>query len=371
MTTFAELQTAKSADTYLTEILATLAAQGFPVTAWQSGNAGRTLARADAAALADLRAVIAEVASGGYLDEASGDWLTLLAKGVFDLDRELATFMEGRVTLSCDGAAGPYNVTAYSLVVSDGTRRWRSTNASTEVLASGGTLSLTVKAETAGTAYNVSGDNIDFIVSPALAGVTVSAVTSWATTSAVDDEADADLRARCRLRWSTLGRGANLDAYEYNALNTSAVAAAGVTRAQAVPGGGDGTLTVYVAQAAATATSPQVAAVQGYIDTVKPVTDSPTVTAATAVTVNVTATVYVLAASDSTANRALATDAIDAYINGLDMGDAVVDVVKLGAAIYAAAGVRDVDVSQPSADVTITAGQVAVVGAVSLTWGTV
>jgi uncharacterized phage protein gp47/JayE len=184
----------------------------------------------------------------------------------------------------------------------------------------------------------------------------------------VDEETDAALRARCRLRWSTLGRGANLDAYEYNALSAGQ---SSVTRAQCVPGGGGGTLVVYIAQSAATATGPQVAAVQAYIDSVAPVTDDPTVTAATAITVNITATIYVLAASDSTANRTLATDALSAYINGLDLGDATVDVVKLGAAIYAAAGIRDVDVVIPAADVSISAGQVAVPGTYTLTWTTV
>jgi phage-related baseplate assembly protein len=365
VTTYAALQTATTADAYLTQILATLAANGFPATAWQSGNAGRTLARADAEALADLRAVIADVVNGGFLDTATGDWLTLLAAGLFDLDRIAATYAIGEVTLTCSASAGPYNITAGSLVVSDGTRRWRSTNTSTLTLASGGTLTVEAKAESPGTAYNVSGAQVTVIVSPALAGVTVAAVSSWLTTTAVGDETDAALRARCRLRWSTLGRGANLDAYKYNALNAGQ---SSITRAQAVPGGGDGTLAVYVAQSAATATGPQVAAVQAYIDTVRPVTDSPTVTAATAVTVNVTATIYVLAASDSTANRALATDAMSAYINGLDLGDATVDVVKLGAAIYAAAGIRDVDVVIPAADVSISAGQVAVVGTYTLTW---
>lgn len=368
MTTYAALQTATTADAYLTQILATLAANGFPVTAWQSGNAGRTLARADAEALADLRAVVAEVAMGGFLDAATGDWLTLLAAGLFDLDRIVATYAVGQVTLTCSASVGPYNITAAGLVVSDGTRRWRSTNTSTLVLASGGTLTLEVKAESPGTAYNVSGSTITVLVSPSLAGVTVSAVSSWLTTSAVGEETDADLRVRCRLRWSTLGRGANLDAYEYNALNAGQ---SSVTRAQTVSGGGNGTVTVYVAQSAATATSPQVAAVQAYLDTVKPMTDTVTVTAATAITVNVTATIYVLAASDSTANRTLATDALTAYINGLALGDATVDSVKIGAAFYAAAGVRDVDVTTPSGDTVISAGQVAVPGTYTLTWTTV
>ena len=50
------------------------------------------------------------------------------------------------------------------------------------------------------------------------------------------------------------------------------------------------------------------------------------------------------------------------------MGNAVVDVARIGASIYSAAGIRDVDLSAPASDTTITAGQVATVGTLTLTW---
>ena len=43
-----DILTAKDRDTLLAEILAILAADGCPVTAWQTGNPLRTLAKADA-----------------------------------------------------------------------------------------------------------------------------------------------------------------------------------------------------------------------------------------------------------------------------------------------------------------------------------
>ena len=82
-----------------------------------------------------------------------------------------------------------------------------------------------VRAESPGTAYNVSGSTLLLTpVSPALAGVTVTAASDWIAPSGTPEESDASLRARCRLRWSTLGRGATLEAYQYNAL-TAGVAA--------------------------------------------------------------------------------------------------------------------------------------------------
>jgi uncharacterized phage protein gp47/JayE len=55
-------------------------------------------------------------------------------------------------------------------------------------------------------------------------------------------------------------------------------------------------------------------------------------------------------------------------VDGLALGNAVVDVARIGASIYSAASIRDVDLSAPINDTTITAGQVATVGAVTLTW---
>jgi hypothetical protein len=76
-TDLATLLQSKTADTILTELLADLQSAGFPVTAWQPGNAGRTLAKVDARALASLYARIAEIARGGYLDLAAREGLTL------------------------------------------------------------------------------------------------------------------------------------------------------------------------------------------------------------------------------------------------------------------------------------------------------
>ena len=348
----------------LDALLATLAAEGLPVTAWQAGNALRTLAVADAEALRDLRGVVSEIARGGYLDTAEGGWLTLLALGVFDIARVPAQYNTRDVTVTCASGAGPYTITPAQLVVSDGTRRWQSTNAANVTVPSGGSVTIRVRAEEPGDAYNVSGATITTIIAPALAGLTV---LGGATVEAgAPEESDATLRARCRARWATLGRGATLAAYDFWALSTPGAEA--VRRVYVAPGPGDGTVAVYIAQAAATATGPQVAAVQAYIDTQCPVTDAPTVTAATEVPVAVTATVRVRTASDSAANRTAATDAIAALINGTTLGGEI-DREAIAAAIYgASAGIVDVDTTVPAADVTLSASQVATVGTVTLTW---
>jgi phage-related baseplate assembly protein len=102
-----------------------------------------------------------------------------------------------------------------------------------------------------------------------------------------------------------------------------------------------------------------VAAVQAYLDGKKPVTDTPTVVAATAVPVTVTGTVKVRSASYNTeTNRNKARDAVAAYFAGLGIGDDV-DLGAIYAAIRSADGILDVDITDPSGDTAVSTSQIA------------
>lgn len=373
MTTVNDLLTEKTADTLVAEGLAVLAAEELPTTAWQSGSVPRSLLKADATALAALYVRQRSLAAGNYLDTATGEWLDLYGDSRFDEDRVAAVATEGQVVVTVASGAGPYTIEAGGLLVTNGVYRYRSTNTTATNVTSAGAVTFTVRAEVAGAAYNSpSNGSITTIVSPASAGMSVTnpaigATGTWRTVTGADAELDASYRARCRAKWGTLGRGANNDAYFYWA--TSTPAAPAVKRALILPNPGDGTVTVYIATASGVASGAEVTSVQAYLDAQGPVTDTAVVVAAAAVTITVTGTVYVRSTSDSTANRALATDALAAYQAELGIGDDV-DLARLHAAIYAAAGVTDVDLSSPSADTAIGATQVAVFG-VLLTWTTV
>lgn len=354
----------KSADTLTTEALALLAARGFPVTAWQAGSVARTLVEVDTATLADLYVAAQSVAGGAFLDLAAGAWLTLLAYHRFQIERTPAQFATGTVRLTCAGGSGPYTINAGRLIVSNGTRRFVSTNTAAVTVPSGGYVDVVVRAELAGTAGNVGSLSVTTIVSPALAGVTCTNAAAF--TGGDAEESDAALRTRCRAKWATLGRGATLAAYVYHATDVAHTGVA-VTRALALANPGDGTVTVYVAKAGGAASSGEAAAVQTYVESQNPITDALTVLPATAVAVNIAATIEVRAANDSTANRTLATDALASYFAGLAIGDDV-DLGAIYAAIRQASGVIDVDVSAPSADTSVGASQVATLGTVTLTW---
>lgn len=363
MTTYAELITPKSADTLRTELLARLAAAGFPVTAWQTGGAARTLVQVDVVTLAELYDLVALIGRAWSLDDAENDWLTLHALSRFNLTRIPASFAKHVVRLTVASGAGPYSINPGQLVVSTaGGVRLRSTNTGVVTISSAQTVDFTVQAETAG----IAGNNTPVaLITPALAGVTMA----WQSRSetARDVETDPALRTRCRDRWATLGSGFSREAVRYWATSAevSPGVSAGVTRVVVPSSPGDGTYRAILAGATGALGAPQVAAVQAALELHGPVTDSPTAESAVEQTVTVAGTVRFKSVS-SGAEQIAVWNAIATYINGLDLpddGDTVtVDREGIAAAIYGAAPGRiaDVDLSTPAADVTVTLGFVAI-----------
>ncbi len=371
MSTYAELIDVKTAATLRDELLARLSAAGFPVTAWQTGGAARTLVQVDVETLAELYALVAQIGKGWSLDDAADAWLTLHALSRYDLERFLATFAKHEVTLTAASGAGPYSITAGQLVlVNNQGVRFRSTNTTTQTVAHGTPLPLTVQAETAGQKGNAQPIGV---ITPALAGVSMA----WnsRTLDARDQESDPELRQRCRDRWATLATGFTQEAVRYWATNaklTDGVTSAGCTRVGFGAPDGLGGYVVYVAGASGPLTTPGVTAVQTILDLKKPITDTPAVTNATQVTVTVLGSVKFFSGYNVGANQIAAAAAITAYVAGLPLGSStdppVVDAAGLSAAVYAAlpGKVRDIDFT--NVDVTLSLGQVAVANTASITW---
>jgi len=116
--TLADLVAAPSVDDWRGTLLGFLSASNFPVTAWDPTGNARGLVEMEADALADVSKTIAAIASGGFLDYASGDWLTLLAKSVCDEDRKAGVVLIGTILLANSTGSGvpinPYDLTAES-----------------------------------------------------------------------------------------------------------------------------------------------------------------------------------------------------------------------------------------------------------------
>lgn len=364
MTTYAELIDPKTAELLRDELLDRLEQGGFPLTAWQAGNTARTLVQVDVVTLAELYALVAQIGKGWSLDDAAEGWLTLHAWSRYRVARILATFAKHSVTLTAASGAGPYSITAGQLVlVNSQGIRFRSTNSTTQTVAHGTPLTLTVQAETAGVKGNTAPSAL---ITPALAGVTMA----WGslTLSAVDQELDPPLRQRCRDRWATLApAGATQATYRY--WLTSAVdgdgAPCGITRTAFPTPPGDGTVPVWVAGASGLIGAPQLTAARAYVEARRPHTDTPAINHATVVSVDVSAlTVRFKPGRSTFSNQAAVRAGIVAAINALDISTdddpVIVDEAAIKAAVYAAVPglVRDVDWS--GTDTTLAAGEVAV-----------
>lgn len=380
ITSITELTTPRTVDAIVTSELTTLATEEFPVDAWAEGGAARSLVRADATALAVVESTVASLALGAYGDTATGDWLDLLAASRFDLTRIAATYATGEVRITVASGAGPFTIPAGGLLVSDGTLRWRSTEAIATTISSAAVTTFTVRAEVAGEDYNAAPNTITSILSPALPGVTcnnpvIGATSTWLSTSAVNREGDAALLARCRARWATLGSGFTRDAVAYwcRSAETAPGVNAGCTRVSFGPVPGDGAYTVYVASSTGVLAGASVTAVQTELNLRKPITDTPTVVAAASATITVAGTVRFKSTATG-AEQIAVTAAIRAYVAGLDLPDdgetVVVDLAGIHAAIYGAAPgrVADVDLSSPAADTSVSLGSVAVADTTGVTF---
>lgn len=226
------------------KIYTALATMGVSTTQWATGAVIRTMIVCVAIILAALSQLIAAIARGGYLSLSTGNWLTLVARYVYGVRREAATFAAGVVTLTNVGG-GVYPVDEGDLTVRNADGK-EYTNVSSFVLNAVSSIDVAVVAIEEGSASSTAAGTVTQMTTPLL-GVTV---TNAAEFVAFDEEKDASLTARCTEKLGALSPMGPWDAYTYAARNakTSTGASAGVNRA-VIDKDGFGTVNVYVAGA--------------------------------------------------------------------------------------------------------------------------
>lgn len=325
----------------------------FPVASWQSGSTPRTFVELDAEGLADVSATLAAIAAGGYVSTARGAWLTLLAREVYGLERKPAVQCQRQVELSDAAGQGPFSISPGDFTVASGELRF--TNVDGGTLTLNGTLTLTVAAESPGSAYNLPGGSLVRFAVGALPGVTITD-PGTITQQGVDLETDESLRGRCRRRWAELAVGGTEDAYR----NWALAASDQVTRV-GVLAGGAGTVTLTLAGPAGAVTQDVIDAVDAALASKVILGMMLGVQSAVANDIDIVGTVRVRAASQATA-----TAAIDAALRDLEMntpvggerGFAFVSRERIIAAIAGAAGVLDLTLTTPAADVALAYNEV-------------
>lgn len=228
-------------------IYAALAARGVATTTWKPGAVVRTLIAGVAIVIGAASTLQAAIAKSGFLALARGDWLTLVARYVYGVERDEGSFAAGEVELDNAGG-GVYSVAVGDLVVlnTDAGKTYRNTAAFTINALETGVV-VPVQADEIGSASTAATGEIDALVT-SLLGVTVSNPSAIVGT---DPEEDPALQARCAEKLGTLSPNGPKDAYAFvarSALRTDGTSV-GVTRVRVLADGGVGAVTVYVANA--------------------------------------------------------------------------------------------------------------------------
>ncbi len=191
----------------------------FLPTSYLRGGSLRTLLEIQGEVQADAERTVAALAKGGYLQTASGLWLDAFVSSHYGLSRQPSSYATGLIQISCTAGSGPYDLEAGTVIVSTlSGLRYFSIQGGT--VPAGGTLSLEVQAESAGSAFNVTGAAITVLNTPQ-PGLTVTNAANWLTAAGVDAESDDALRLRAALRWTERGGGATRGAYQFWALTAS------------------------------------------------------------------------------------------------------------------------------------------------------
>lgn len=361
---YAELIATPSKNEELRKLLELMTLAGFPATSWQAGSVGRTMLEIEAEALTEVSATIRQIALGGMLEEAEDDWLTLLASSVFQVERFPAVRTRGLVVLTCSPLAGPYTVSVGSITAATASGNLFR-NVVGGVLPSGGTLALTVEAESPGASYNVGSGQITRIIGGAMAGVSinnpvVSGSSTWITQTGTDTETDEELRLRCKSKWATLGTGTTGDAYRFGALTASPeVKRVKVLSRSNLGVPADGHVTLYLAGPVGGVSAQGVDAVRDYFATRTPLCVDLHIESAIEHTVQVDATLRV-----KSAQRRDVEVRLPGYLaelaGQLDVGDTVYRSAIVEQ-LMRPDGMIDAVVSTPSSDVPLAFNEVPVI----------
>lgn len=366
-------------DEVLSSMLSIADSLGLKTTAWQPGQPGRTLLVIVAQRIADATATLYEIAAGGLLEYATAGWLTLLARNVYNVERREAEFATGTtaagnpLTLTNGSGAdlGPFPAGDLVFAHSVTGKTYRNL-ALVPIFADGASVDVDIMAEEAGTGSDAAPGMITALVTTTL-GLTC---TNAASILGADEQTDEELRDECREKLGSLSPNGPAEAFAYVAKNADT--SSPITRTLVTASTTTGVVTVYCATATGAPGAPDVAIVQSAIDaSAEPLCVQATAVGAAELTVPVTLEVWVKGTSLSPAEISSAiSTALATYFRDLDIGGVIippatlgkvdVDAIK-GVVFQSTAGVVDVAITLPAADVSVAPNEVPKLGAVNIT----
>ena len=320
----------------------------------------------------DLSARMYALAAQVYALYVQADWVTRqafpqTAEGEYldyhaqlrSLERKPALPAQGTVRFTAGEAAqSDRAIPEGTVCMTAGLVRFATTQAA--VLPAGElTVDVPVQALEPGTAGNVSAQTV---VSMAVAPMGIASCTNpQAFAGGADGEGDEELRARILDTFRRLPNGANAAFYEQGALSFDQVAAAVVIPKPR----GLGSVDVIVSTLAGTPGEELLEQLQDYFEQRREIAVDVQVKAPTPVTVNVAVQVKAKGGWDKTQVLDQVEEALEGWFDGKLLGQDVL-LARLGSLIYGCDGVENYAVSAPAADLAVDAGQLPVLGTLSV-----
>jgi hypothetical protein len=194
-------------------VLVRLAAQlKIPTTSWRVFGISHVILTLMAATIAPFTVMLALAVRGQFLDLAEGVWLTLLAKFVYGVERNEATFARESCLTLVNSEGGEFDEPAGALIVRNPTSGKLYKNANPIFLAPFATLEDVVLE-----ALEVGAG------STSAPGTITELVTTWTGVTCTnpkaivgrDQELDEPLRVRCRAKLGSLSPFGPRDAFRY------------------------------------------------------------------------------------------------------------------------------------------------------------
>ena len=226
---------------WLAQILTNAQTLGLSATGWQSGGIARTILAILSNVLAVSDSIISTMIQGGFLDSAStvtadpslppyttgtawtAGWLDLLAQGVYNVQRQPATFATGPITITCGPGVTPATLAPFTFHVANPTPNGPTyVNTTAITLAPNTPTTGTFQADLAGPSGNAGPGVISQTVTSIL-GVSVSNPGSLLGLSAQGNAAVVSL---CRAKLQSLSVNGPVGAYDYFARQAGALLAA-------------------------------------------------------------------------------------------------------------------------------------------------
>jgi len=353
-------------------------AVGLPVSSWQAGDPSRAQFHVESEMFESLESMIVGYIKSGFLDYATGDWLTILADQVYGVTVPGATYATTDVEITNPGGGFYPDLVAGDLTFKNTTSGATYTNTTGGTLASGPgtTLTVTVVADVAGSDGSAGVGEIDDMVTP----LGSSTCTNATAAVGVDAQSEATTRAQCRARLGRLTPNGPKDAYTDVALDPDLTLTTAITGARAYGDTTDGTVLVYLrGPAGAVAEADRALVETAILANATPLCITPTVASVANVTVPVTYAMHIYKRCNKTAAE-VAEDveaALEAMFAAQPIGGDIVAPATTGQ-LYRSLIVStiraafpddafNVTVSAPAGDTALTNAQVAAIGTVTPT----